>query len=56
MSDTEKTDTGKPVEGDSYECTSCGMKILVTTGCSCEDGAPFFSCCNQEMAAAGSSN
>ncbi len=54
MSDATKTEANKPAEGDSNECMSCGMKILVTTGCSCEDGAPFFSCCNQEMATTGS--
>jgi len=40
----------KPSEGDTYECKSCGMAILVTTECNCENGdGAFFSCCGKQL-------
>ena len=40
----------KPTEGDTYECKTCGMSILLTADCKCEtaDG-PFFACCGQQL-------
>lgn len=48
------SDDNKPAEGDRYVCDSCGFEVLVTKPCTCEDGAPFLSCCNQQMTHVGS--
>ena len=43
------SDKSKPVEGETFECESCGMQILITVECQCESGEPFFSCCDKQM-------
>ena len=46
MADDDK----KPTEGDTYECKSCGMGILLTADCKCEDSSgAFFSCCGEQL-------
>ena len=39
----------KPAEGDRYRCQECEMEVLVTQPCNCENGEPFFSCCDKKM-------
>jgi len=43
------SDSTPPRKGDAYTCKECGMAILVTTDCACEDGEPFFACCGTSM-------
>ncbi len=43
------SDDKKPTEGDQLQCQECGMEVLVTESCKCEDGEPFFSCCGKQM-------
>mgnify|MGYP000031961809 CR=1 FL=1 len=36
-------------EGDTFDCKQCGMALLITSPCKCDDGEPFFSCCGEQM-------
>ena len=47
-------DDDNPKTGDTWACDTCGMAILLTEDCNCEDGAPFFSCCGAQMEQTGS--
>ncbi len=43
-------------EGDRFECSQCGMAVLVVEPCKCENGEPFFSCCGEQMSMIESSD
>jgi len=41
---------GTPKKGERFRCGNCGMEILVTADCYCEDPHHVhFHCCNQEL-------
>ena len=41
---------GSPQKGERFRCGVCGMEILVTADCRCEDpGMVHFHCCGQEL-------
>ncbi len=42
-------DEKKPVKGDTFKCEKCGMEILITEPCECDEGEPSFSCCGEQM-------
>lgn len=39
----------KPHEGDTYECSQCGMQIEVKAPCNCQTGDPLFACCGESL-------
>jgi hypothetical protein len=39
-----------PKKGDRFRCEECGMEILVTADCGCQDGEHVqFECCGKDL-------
>jgi len=41
---------GSPKKGERYRCATCGMEVLVTADCRCDDpNMVHFHCCGKEL-------